>query len=66
MNLYPLPTSLVLADSEAPAFVVKYFGCTVMNPGSIDESGGRGRREGRARWVEFDIRSSAGVVRTEG
>ncbi|CAG5159048.1 uncharacterized protein ALTATR162_LOCUS5386 [Alternaria atra] len=66
MNLYPLPTSLVLADSEAPAFVVKYFGCTVMNPGSIDESGGRGRREGRARWVEFDIRTSAGVVRTEG
>lgn len=66
MNLYPLPTSLVLADSEAPAFVVKYFGCTVMNPGSIDESGGRGRREGRARWVEFDIRTSAGVVRMEG
>ena len=66
MNLYPLPTSLVLADSEAPAFVVKYFGCTVMNPGSIDESGGRGRREGRARWVEFDIRASAGVVMTEG
>ncbi|KAL1794506.1 hypothetical protein ACET3X_007927 [Alternaria dauci] len=65
MNLYPLPTSLVLADSEAPAFVVKYLGCTVMNPGSIDESGGRGRREGRARWVEFDIRASAGVVRTE-
>ncbi|CAO2652257.1 Nn.00g005400.m01.CDS01 [Neocucurbitaria sp. VM-36] len=66
LNLYPLPTSLVLADSEAPAFVVKYFGCTVMNPGSIDESGGRGRREGRARWVEFDVRSCAGVVRSEG
>ncbi|KAI4682206.1 uncharacterized protein J4E88_005096 [Alternaria novae-zelandiae] len=66
LNLYPLPTSLVLADSEAPAFVVKYFGCTVMNPGSIDESGGRGRREGRARWVEFDIRTSAGTVRMEG
>jgi DNA polymerase epsilon subunit 2 len=66
LNLYPLPTSLVLADSEAPAFVVKYFGCTVMNPGSIDESGGRGRREGRARWVEYDIRTSAGTVRMEG
>lgn len=66
LNLYPLPTSLVLADSEAPAFVVKYFGCTVMNPGSIDESGGRGRREGRARWVEYDVRSCTGVVRAEG
>ena len=66
LNLYPLPTSLVIADSEAPAFVVKYFGCTVMNPGSIDESGGRGRREGRARWVEFDVRTCTGVVRAEG
>ncbi|KAF2850275.1 DNA polymeras-like protein epsilon subunit B [Plenodomus tracheiphilus IPT5] len=66
LNLYPLPTSLVLADSEAPPFVVKYFGCTVMNPGSIDGSGGRGKREGRARWVEFDIRTNVGVVRSEG
>ncbi|KAI8938611.1 hypothetical protein NX059_004483 [Plenodomus lindquistii] len=66
LNLYPLPTSLVLADSEAPPFVVKYFGCTVMNPGSIDGSGGRGKREGRARWVEFDIRNNMGVVRSEG
>ena len=66
LNLYPLPTSLVLADSEAPSFVVKYFGCTVLNPGSIDESGGRGRRDGRARWIEFDIRSGTGSVRSEG
>lgn len=66
LNLYPLPTSVVLADSEAPPFVVKYFGCTVMNPGAIDESGGRGRREGRARWVEFDVRTLAGVLRSEG
>ena len=65
LNLYPLPTSLILADSEAPAFVVKYCGCTVMNPGSLDESGGRGRREGRARWVEYDIRTGTGVVRSE-
>lgn len=66
LNLYPLPTSLVLADSEAPAFVVKYCGCTVMNPGSLDESGGRGRREGKARWVEYDVRTGMGVVRSEG
>ncbi|KAF1919292.1 DNA polymerase alpha/epsilon subunit B-domain-containing protein [Ampelomyces quisqualis] len=66
LNLYPLPTSLVLADSEAPPFVVKYCGCTVMNPASLDESGGRGRRVGKARWVEYDIRTGVGVVRSEG
>ncbi|KAH7392292.1 DNA polymerase-like protein epsilon subunit B [Phaeosphaeria sp. MPI-PUGE-AT-0046c] len=66
LNLYPLPTSLVLADAEAPAFVVKYCGCTVMNPGSLDESGGRGRTEGKARWVEYDVRTGMGVVRSEG
>jgi DNA polymerase epsilon subunit 2 len=67
LNLYPLPSTLVLADSEAPAFVVKYCGCTVLNPGSLDDSGGRGRgREGRAKWVEYDIRSGSGAVRTEG
>ncbi|KAK3208132.1 hypothetical protein GRF29_96g1493255 [Pseudopithomyces chartarum] len=65
LNLYPLPTSVVIADSEAPAFVVKYCGCTVMNPGPIDGSDGRRGREGRARWVEFDVRSNIGVVRTE-
>lgn len=65
LNLYPLPTSVVIADSEAPAFVVKYCGCTVMNPGSIDGSDGRRGREGRARWVEFDVRNNIGVVRTE-
>lgn len=65
LNLYPLPTSVVIADSEAPAFVVKYCGCTVMNPGPIDGSDGRRGREGRARWVEFDIRNNIGVLRTE-
>ncbi|KAJ8108220.1 hypothetical protein OPT61_g8327 [Boeremia exigua] len=49
LGLYPLPTSLVLADTDAPAFVVKYCGCTVMNPGSIDVSRGSKGREGRSR-----------------
>ncbi|KAF2478208.1 DNA polymerase epsilon subunit B [Lindgomyces ingoldianus] len=61
LNLYPLPTALVVADKDAPAFVAKYCGCTVMNPGPIDESGGRGRKEGRARWVEFEVRTGVGV-----
>jgi DNA polymerase epsilon subunit 2 len=55
-----------MADAEAPPFVVKYCGCTVLNPGSLDASRGSKGREGRARWVEFDIRTSAGVVRGEG
>jgi DNA polymerase epsilon subunit 2 len=63
LNLYPLPTSVVLADSEAPPFVVKYCGCTVMNPGGLVE-GVKGR-EGRARWVEYDVRMGTGVVRSE-
>jgi DNA polymerase epsilon subunit 2 len=63
LNLYPLPTSVVLADSEAPPFVVKYCGCTVMNPGGLLE-GVKGR-EGRARWVEYDVRAGTGVVRSE-
>jgi DNA polymerase epsilon subunit 2 len=69
LNLYPLPNSVVIADSEAPAFVVKYCGCTVMNPGSLDANvgpSGSGKREGRARWVEYDVCSGGGVVRTEG
>ncbi|KAF2135003.1 DNA polymerase epsilon subunit B [Dothidotthia symphoricarpi CBS 119687] len=66
LTLYPLPTALVVADAGAPAFVVKYCGCTVMNPGSLDESGEGGRREGRARWVEYDVRGGGGGVRVEG
>ena len=66
LGLYPLPTSLVLADSEAPPFVVKYCGCTVMNPGPIDVSRGSKGREGRSRWIEFDVRTNAGLVRNEG
>lgn len=66
LNLYPLPNSVVIADSEAPAFVVKYCGCTVMNPGGIDGSEGKRGAEGRARWVEFDVRNNVGVVRSEG
>ena len=66
MGLYPLPSAVVMADAEAPPFVVKYCGCTVLNPGSLDASRGSKGREGRARWVEFDIRTSAGVIRGEG
>ncbi|OCK75037.1 hypothetical protein K432DRAFT_429672 [Lepidopterella palustris CBS 459.81] len=67
LNLYPLPTALVVADRDAPPFVVRYCGCTVMNPGTIDETAGRGRgASGRARWVEFDVGTGRGAVRSEG
>ncbi|KAK7719194.1 DNA-directed DNA polymerase epsilon, subunit B [Botryosphaeria dothidea] len=62
LGLYPLPTALVVADKDAPAFALKYQGCAVMNPGRIVD----GRRGDRARWVEFDVRESRGTVRVEG
>ncbi|PBP19513.1 DNA polymerase alpha/epsilon subunit B [Diplocarpon rosae] len=59
LQAYPLPTAMVLADTEAPAFCVTYEGCHVMNPGSIVAPG----RRGVAKWVEYDIRNKAGKVR---
>jgi DNA polymerase epsilon subunit 2 len=61
LSLYPLPTALVLADAEAPAFAVKYEGCLVINPGRvIDELGAR---KGVAKWAEYDVKTRRGVVR---
>lgn len=62
LGLYPLPTALVMADKDAPAFALRYQGCAVMNPGRIVD----GRRGDRARWVEFDVREGRGIVRVEG
>jgi len=63
LSLYPLPSSLVLADAEVNAFVVGYMGCSVMNPGRIVEA----RRGGlpRATWVEYDTVLGKGVVKDE-
>jgi DNA polymerase epsilon subunit 2 len=62
LSLYPLPTALVLADSEAPAFCVTYEGCHVVNPGRlVDGEGGRGR----CRWIEYDVGRRKGAVREE-
>jgi DNA polymerase epsilon subunit 2 len=59
LQAYPLPTSMVLVDTEAPAFCVTYEGCHVMNPGSIVAPG----RRGVAKWVEYNIRNKVGKVR---
>jgi DNA polymerase epsilon subunit 2 len=61
LNLYPLPTALVLADAEAPPFAITYEGCHVMNPGRVVDE--LGKRKGIARWVEYDVMTRRGVVR---
>lgn len=59
LQLYPLPTALVLMDPEAPPFAVTYEGCHVMNPGPLTPQG----RKGVAQWVEYDARSRRGKTR---
>ncbi|KAI4133955.1 MAG: hypothetical protein LQ347_001920 [Umbilicaria vellea] len=59
LQLYPLPTALVLIDPEAPPFAVTYEGCHVMNPGRLVAEG----RRGVARWVEYDARTRRGKTR---
>lgn len=59
LQLYPLPTALVLMDPEAPPFAVTYEGCHVMNPGPLLPHG----RKGVAQWMEYDARTSRGKTR---
>ncbi|KAI9812626.1 MAG: DNA-directed DNA polymerase epsilon, subunit B [Pycnora praestabilis] len=59
LQLYPLPTALVLVDTEAPPFTVTYEGCHVMNPGKLVAQG----RTGVARWVEYDAKLRKGSLR---
>lgn len=59
LQLYPLPTALVLMDPEAPPFAVTYEGCHVMNPGPLAAQG----RKGVARWMEYDARTRRGKTR---
>lgn len=59
LQLYPLPTALVLMDPEAPPFAVTYEGCHVMNPGLLTPPG----RKGVAQWMEYDARTRRGKTR---
>ncbi|KAI5807499.1 DNA polymerase alpha/epsilon subunit B-domain-containing protein [Peziza echinospora] len=59
MSIYPLPTSIVIADATTPPFAVTYEGCHVMNPGRLVE-----RRT--ARWVEFKPAEGRGTVKEVG
>ena len=59
LQLYPLPSALVLVDPEAPAFALTYEGCHVMNPGPLLSQG----RRGVAQWMEYDARTRRGKTR---
>ncbi|KAJ5668792.1 DNA polymerase alpha/epsilon subunit B [Penicillium macrosclerotiorum] len=60
-QLYPLPTALILADSEAAPFCMTYEGCHVMNPGRLLPEGDIPA----ARWVEYDLLRNRGKVKEE-
>jgi DNA polymerase epsilon subunit 2 len=53
LQLYPLPTALVVADPETQPFAITYEGCHVMNPGRMIPEG----RKGQVQWLEFDART---------
>ncbi|MCJ1310820.1 DNA-directed DNA polymerase epsilon, subunit B [Agyrium rufum] len=59
LQLYPLPTALILADPAAVPFAVTYEGCHVMNPGKLVTEG----RRGTARWMEYDAATRKGTSR---
>lgn len=61
LQLYPLPTALILADSEAASFCMTYEGCHVMNPGRLLPEGGIPT----ARWIEYDVLRNRGKVKEE-
>ena len=56
LQLYPLPTALVMMDPETPAYTVTYQGCHVMNPGSLVSS----TKKNTAQWIEYDARTRRG------
>lgn len=59
LHLYPLPTTLILADMEAEPFTITYEGCHVMNPGRLIPEGSKGL----ARWIEYDMSKRKGMIR---
>ncbi|SZF05847.1 unnamed protein product [Blumeria hordei] len=59
LQIYPLPTAIVLADAEVPAFSITYEGCCAMNPGRLVLS----ERKNMASWVEYDVKQKKGTIR---
>ncbi|PYH90540.1 hypothetical protein BO71DRAFT_361268 [Aspergillus ellipticus CBS 707.79] len=61
LQLYPLPTALILADPEALPFCITYEGCHVINPGKLVPEG----ELSHVRWVEYDVLKNRGKVKHE-
>lgn len=61
LQLYPLPSAFVLADSEAPPFCITYEGCHVMNPGRLTSEGDMTS----VKWIEYDASRNRGRVKEE-
>ncbi|EEP80833.1 predicted protein [Uncinocarpus reesii 1704] len=51
LHLYPLPTTLILADPAVGPFTLTYEGCHVINPGRLVADAS----PNRASWVEYDF-----------
>lgn len=61
LQLYPLPTALILADAETAPFCMTYEGCHAMNPGRLIPEGD----VPIVRWVEYDVLRNRAKVREE-
>ena len=61
LQLYPLPTALVLADADAPPFCMTYEGCHVMNPQRLVPEGD----SSSVQWIEYDVSRNRGRVKAE-
>ena len=59
LQLYPLPSALILIDAESAPFAVTYEGCHVMNPGRLVADS----RKSIAKWIEYDAATRRGVIR---
>ncbi|KAL2844306.1 DNA polymerase alpha/epsilon subunit B-domain-containing protein [Aspergillus pseudoustus] len=61
LQLYPLPTAFILADSEVAPFCVTYEGCHAMNPGKLIPDGNLST----VTWIEYDILKNRGRVKED-
>ncbi|GCB17880.1 DNA polymerase epsilon subunit B [Aspergillus awamori] len=61
LQLYPLPTAIILADPEAAPFCITYEGCHVMNTGRLVPEG----ELSFVRWVEYDAIKNRGRIQQE-
>ena len=59
LQLYPLPSALVLMDPAVPPFALTYEGCHVMNPGPLVSQS----RKGGVQWMEYDARTRRGTIK---